>query len=275
MRSIRLAALGLLLTSTTLLAGCGSPGTTEAALPGGAVAADTMLAPEAAAKPAVTQPQVIETAQLDVRVDDVAQGAAAITSAIQAAHGTISQQDTTNIGDQASATIVARIPADALDGFLLQIAGIGTVERTSRQAVDVTAQTIDLDARIEVLTASIQRLTAMLASTTNVADLVAVETELANRQAELDSLTAQRRYLADQVAMSTVTITVTPTAPGTGTSIGFLGGLANGWAALIALASGLIVAAGFAIPYLVIAGVVLAIVWGIWRIRRRRHMADS
>ena len=94
------------------------------------------------------------------------------------------------------------------------MSALGTVESINVSAQDVTSQTVDLDARIAALTTSVDRLTTLLAQASRMEDLLAIETQLSQRQSEIDSLNQQRTWLADQVAMSSVTITLMPvTAP--------------------------------------------------------------
>ena len=218
-------------------------------------------------------PQVITTAWLTIRVESVATGVDALAAEVQRARGSIQQQDITTTDGTQTATVVARVPAAGLDDFLADVQGLGTVENLSRQATDVTQQRIDLDARIGALTASITRLQELLEQADTVTDLVAVETELANRQAELDALTAQRDYLADQVAMSTVTMTLMPTVRAGGVQApGFLAGLQNGVAALGASIGIAITALGFLLPFLLILAVIaIPVAWVIVRRARRPH----
>ena len=227
----------------------------------------------AADKSTVMDPQIITTAWLTMRVESVSSGVDDIVKLVDRADGSIQQQDLSMVDGTQTATVVARVPAAGLDAFLTEVQGLGTVENVSRQASDVTQQRIDLDARIGALTASITRLRELLDQTDTVADLVAVETELANRQAELDALTAQRDYLADQVAMSTVTITLMPTVQAGGTQApGFLAGLQNGIAALGASIGIAITALGFLLPFLLILAVIaIPVAWVLVRRARRPH----
>ena len=227
----------------------------------------------AADKSTVMGPQIITTAWLTMRVESVSSGVDDIVKLVDRADGSIQQQDLSMVDGTQTATVVARVPAAGLDAFLTEVQGLGTVENVSRQASDVTQQRIDLDARIGALTASITRLRELLDQTDTVADLVAVETELANRQAELDALTAQRDYLADQVAMSTVTITLMPTVQAGGTQApGFLAGLQNGIAALGASIGIAITALGFLLPFLLILAVIaIPVAWVLVRRARRPH----
>ena len=280
MRRIPALALTLVLASAVLVACGGSGGDTS----GTTVTADGMMAPAAepalvpegtAAQKSAVEQQVITTMQVGLQVEDVVAANQAVSSLVSSNQGVIANSDMTTAGDARYATVTARIPADRLDAFVAQVSDLGTVQSVSRQAADVTAQVVDIDARIAALQSSVDRLKELLSQTAKVADLVAVETELTARQAELDSLRAQQRYLADQVAMSTVTISISPIVAGSTTTPGFVGGLRNGWAAFVTLVSTLITAAGFLLPFVAVGLVIPLVVWLIWRARHRKGVADS
>lgn len=264
------ALLGML-----LLAGCGASGsdaTSEPMMAGAPVeATGTQMA--LSDKGVAPQQQIITTAWMTIRVTSIPDATAQVSSEISSVNGVIQQQDATLTDGSASATITARVPASSLDDFIAAVSEIGVVESSSRQASDVTQQSVDLDARIAALTASVTRLKELLAQAATVADLVAVETELANRQAELDSLVSQRTYLDGQVAMSTVTISLLPTvAIGGWQAPGFLAGLQNGISALVASVGVAITAAGFVLPFIAIAALIaIPVIWLLIRRSRRRQ----
>ena len=262
---IGLLAIGLLATGL-LMSGCGSgsPIAAEVA-PGMSAGVSTDAIPAEAAvsenkgnSDPLSSPQVIRTAYVDIRVADVADATAQVIAATTSRSGTIDSQNINSDGTSSYANIVARVPADTLDAFVADLGDLGTVISMSITAQDVTTQVVDLDARIGVLQTSIDRLKSLQAQATSVTDLVAVESELANRQGELDSLTAQRGYLGQQVAMSTVTVSLSPiTELTSSTAPGFLAGLQNGWSAFLALIAFVITSAGFLIPFVVIGAIVV------------------
>lgn len=226
---------------------------------------------------ASVQQQVIKTATISIRVDDVTQTGAKVVDLVTANKGFIQQQDLSNSDETTYETITARVPADRLDAFIAGVSALGSVESLTSQASDVTQQVVDLDARIGALQTSVQRLEELLAATTNVADLVAVETELANRQSELDSLVSQRDYLGDQVSYSTVTVSMNPVVEAIGaTPPGFASGLQNGWTALVTLVVAAITALGFLLPFILItAAIAVPIIIAITAAGRRRRRRDS
>lgn len=253
-----------------LLAGCGTG--TDAAVPmmePGVVDGGAAGVSVEASKPMVPDRAVITTAHMAVRVEAVGDAVQAVQTLVATHDGVIDYQDFSNSVDGAYATITARVPSDRLETLIDEVSALGDVQNVSRQASDVTQQTVDLDARISALQASLDRLRALLEQTTNVADLVAVETEMSTRQAELDSLRAQRTYLANQVQMSTLTISLQPIVAGVTDSPGFVDGVRNGWNALVTLAGALVTAVGFLLPFALIAVVLLVVVWLLVRAWRR------
>lgn len=266
------AQLTSLVLTGLVLTGCGTSSDAGAPVPQPGVAdASVGMAVEAQKPNSVVQRSVITTAQMSVRVEAVDDAVATLTGMVTANEGLIEFQDFANTPDGAYATVTARIPSTRLDDLIDRVGTLGDVTQVSRQASDVTQQTVDLDARIAALEASIARLRELLGQTTNVADLVAVETELSNRQAELDSLTAQRAYLASQVSMSTLTVSLQQSVSGTGSSPGFVDGIRNGWSALVTLAGALVTSIGFLLPFVALGLLGLAVVWILVRAVRRRR----
>jgi len=177
-------------------------------------------------------------------------------------------------GDRGRAEMTLRIPSDALDATVEKLAALGTLEETNVSKQDVTSVAQDLDARITALQASVDRLLALMADATTTSDLISIESALSERQANLESLQSQRRAIADQVELSTITVYFGSEAdapvdePDT-----FWSGLVAGWNALVGFVSFLLVALGVVLPWLVVPVVALAIVW--WAVRRRHRAKDA
>jgi hypothetical protein len=103
------------------------------------------------------------------------------------------------------------------------------------------------------------------------ADLITIESALAERQAELDSLQSQRDYLSDQTLFATLSINlITPVDATPSDPDGFLDGLMRGWESVLAFFAGTIVWAGILLPWIGLGAAVLAVIWGISRLRSAR-----
>jgi outer membrane lipoprotein SlyB len=174
----------------------------------------------------------------------------------------------------ASATLALRIPSDALDRSLIELRKLGRVNFVSLNASDVTQQTQDLDARITSLRTSVDRLLGLMTSAATTADVIAVETALAERQSELESLQSQRESLSDQIDFSTVMLELF--AEGTiagGTPGDFWSGIVTGWNALVAALAGLVVGLGVALPWILALAVLAGIVLLVIRLSTRKRKA--
>ena len=129
---------------------------------------------------------------------------------------------------------------------------------------------MDLDARIDVLEAAITRLNELLADAASTSDLIAVESALSERQAELDSLQSQRDYFSDQTLFATLSISlITPDNARPADPDGFLDGIVRGWESILAFFAGVIVWAGILVPWVGLAAVVVLVGILVRRIRRR------
>lgn len=220
--------------------------------------------------------QVIVTGSLTVVVDDALEAADSAAQIVEAAGGRVDERsEQAPVADQpASAYLTVRIPAGVLTDTLDELRELGEARHLSLTRQDVTLEVTDLDARIQALEVSIDRLQALMSQAGSVADLLAAENALTERQAELDSLRAQRSYLAEQVALSTIYLSLLPEAttpePAPG---GFWGGVQTGWAALVTFFNRVVVVLGILLPWVALAGIVLGIVFLVLRRRPKPRPA--
>lgn len=156
--------------------------------------------------------------------------------------------------DPGSARLTLRVPADRVDEVRERLDELGTVDQTDFSTVPVGDRQRDLDTSIRTLETSIARYTAWLATAETTADLIALETAIAERQSELETLKAEQSALADQVAMSTITLTLhaADAAPAPEGPTNFWEGLVAGWNAFVGFWAGAAVALGVALPWLVV-----------------------
>ncbi|MBX7269171.1 DUF4349 domain-containing protein [Micromonospora sp. Llam7] len=240
--------------------GAGAPGESR---DGAGVATDTR----------VDQRAIIYTGSIRVKVDDVDAAARTATAAATRAGGFVGGDQRRSSDADAVAELELRVPADRFYAVVEELAGLGSQERREIGTQDVTEETIDLDARITSQRARVESARRLLAQATSIGDLVAVENELARREADLASLEAKKRRLDDLTALSTITVTLVgpdATVAEEESQIGFLVGLNGGWKVFLTSMTVLVTVLGAILPWLLVLGVPAGALWWLSR-RRRRH----
>ena len=251
---------------------------TESAQSGGAVSGSSPGRNSTTAADLAAADKLVRTASLQVQVDDVEAKATEARQIALAAGGMVVSENSSSVpmGDggvdkQGSrSTMALAVPSDTLDRVLDELGKLGTTVQRSSSARDVTSTYVDTQSRISTMKASLDQLRALLAKTTDLNQIIALETEIARRQADLDSLQAQLNALDKKVAMSTVSVTLVTAAnvvvPEEDSS-GFLGGLKSGWKAFLGASSGVLTALGAVLPFVVLLAIVaVPLLW--WRRRR-------
>lgn len=277
-----------ILVAPPILGIVSSGGSMSASDSGGAavteVAPDTGIATTDTANVAADElptREIIQNANATLQVVDIRDAVDEITALADAHGGYVESTEirTTPLADQTSVQappdsgygwISIRIPASDLADVIRELGSAGTVLASSISKQDVTAVAIDLRARVDATRASVDRLTELMSNTATVAELIEAEVALSDRQAQLESYEQQLATLDAQVAMSSLRVELTRTASATSADpAGFGDGLLAGWNGLIASLNALVIAFGFLLPWLAVAGVILVIIWLVRR--RQRH----
>lgn len=271
----------VLLASTLLLAGCGAAsngGTSDESV-------GQPMAPQVDGGDAVTEADsdaysadaaerdVIVTGSMTVTADDPIAAARDAVRLVETAGGRVdgrTEYAPAN-GDAGSASLVLRIPAERLQEVLDDLAELGRADEISTSTSDVTVLVADLESRIATQRGIIDRLNTMFARATTIDELITLETTIAQHQATLEDLEAQQRSVDDQVALSTLSLTLRSEAEAPAQEpMDFLSGLEAGWAAFVGFFAGLLVALGVLLPWLVAAAVIGAVIVLLVRRTRRR-----
>jgi Domain of unknown function (DUF4349) len=261
------------------LAGCGHGGGSSAqrgaANNTGAVGSGQggSVAAAAPSQAALQERQIVRTATVQVTVSDVDRAAQAAVAAATAAGGRVDTDDrsTDDSGGgkgNRHAHLVLRVPSAGLDGLLDRVVALGTETNRSEQATDSTSAVADVNARVAELQISVSRLQDFLRRSGRLADLLALESQLTQRQSELESTVAQQRALTDQVGLATLTVEFAPPSVlsrSAGNPPGFLGALGDSWHALLLSGRLALALLGYLAPFLLIAA---AAGYGALRLRR-------
>ena len=218
--------------------------------------------------PATAPRDIVTTGSLQMVVAEPTQVADRLISAVTDAGGRVDSRSEQSGSSSPVVDLVLRIPSDKVDGVLADAKKLGAVESMSISHADVTSKRVDVDARIEALQTSVNRLLELMGRAGNTSDLLAAESSLTERQAELDSLRAQRTALHDEITYSTINVnlSVKPTV----TRVGFLGSVKRGWQSLISTIHGVVVAVGFLLPWIPVLAVLALVTYFVARMVRAK-----
>ncbi|MDT4981224.1 MAG: hypothetical protein QOG07_3103 [Pseudonocardiales bacterium] len=303
MRRIVLATGAAVLVGMVLLAGCSQAnpgkagsgggvadsaqgkGAAAGAVPNGSGARAAVPGAPAPAGPAlqvkapVTSAALIRTADLVVEIahgPDVAAQANRAEQIATAAGGQVFADDRT-AGTKPTAALTLKVPGESLSSVLAKLAALGKEKSRQSSTKDVTTQVADVSSRVRSAQASISRLQVLFSRAVKVGDVIALENELSQREADLESLQAQQRSLESQTEMATVTLNLSTASaaavvpkknPDRG---GFLGGLQRGWRAFTHGAGAVATGVGAALPFLALGLLILGA--AVLLRRRMRHAA--
>ena len=217
---------------------------------------------------AASDRSVIKTGSLSFETAEIGGVQAAINEIVTDNKGLVESwsQESNNQGELWAVNATVRVEAGKLDATIAAVGELGKVLSTNVNSTDVTTQVIDIDARVNSLSATVARLEKLMADAKSTADLLAAESALAQRQAELDSLVQQQKYLKDSVDMATLYVSAFAEGRGpVAAPTSFIDGIEQGWKALLAFFGGTIVFLGMATPWLLLILPVAAIAFVVVR----------
>lgn len=244
----------------------------------GASGSPSFAVEAAGAPPAALGREVVSTANVTLRADDIAAAKEQAAAAVEAAGGYVHAEQG-QFGDRPSATITFKVPPDRFRSVLAGQGELGTVDSQDVSTDDVTEQVIDLDSRIASTEVSVARVRGFLDRATNVIEISSFESELLRRETDLEQLRAQKRALDGRIDLATIVLTVQPPVAvaaqqaETSDLPGFVDGLAAGWRAFVGALTVLLVVLGAVLPFVPVVAVVIGVAW--WVRRRQPATRDA
>lgn len=160
--------------------------------------------------PDVEGRQLVRTGRVGLVVDDWGAFRAVLDAELAATGGFVGDATLTHTkGEVSWASLTVRVPSAEFDRFVAWAQESAEVTHVEVHSSDVTRQWVDLQSRIENGQAEETRLRELLAEQTgSLADVLAVERELARVRGEVEQ--AQREALAmkEQIDLSTIDVSV-------------------------------------------------------------------
>ncbi len=171
---------------------------------------------DVAKKPAQTKtianrPQLIKKAEMSVVVKSIDTSTKSVTDIVKKQQGDIlgfQNQKPPDSSIRQTATVNIRVPQERLETTLDALAKLGTVQNRGLKAEDVTTQLVDSEARLKNLRKSEEMVLKIMDRSGSVADVLAASQELSNIRESIERIDAQLKSLRNQVAYSTISLTL-------------------------------------------------------------------
>ena len=222
----------------------------------------------------------IITVNISAETEDLDAATAALDEKINALNGYVEDQRMYNGASNRRrsyryADLTVRIPADDVNKFTDDVAGIANVVSQEINRDDITLRYVATESRVNALETEQARLLELLAKAENMADLLEIEARLTDVRYELENHASQLRLYDNQVDYATIYLTLeevteyTPVEPTlweriSGGFTGSLKGLSDG---AVDLMVWIIVNS----PYLVVYGIGFALALILSRRYRKKH----
>ena len=158
-----------------------------------------------------TGQKLIRRVNIDAETEDLDALLVQLQAQISASNGYIESQDLYNGSSYSNyrnrnANLTIRIPADKLDGFVVQLKDASNVVNYSESQEDVTLTYVSTESRIKALETEQERLLELLSQAENMSDLLEIEARLTDVRYELESVTSQLLVLANKVDYATINL---------------------------------------------------------------------
>jgi len=151
-------------------------------------------------------PMIAQSVELAVRAKDVSAARSAV-EAILARHHGYAAGLTVNTEQNGPRSLEAslRIPAQELPAAMAELKALGAVQTETQKGEEVTQQHADLVARLKNSRETEKRLQAILQQRTGkIADVLAVEQEIARVRGEIEQMEAEQKSVEHRVDFATV-----------------------------------------------------------------------
>ena len=267
--------MALAASALVLLVACSSAFDASSGGGGGGAVGAPQAGPDLAEVPSVegvgaaaiplpgVRPTVIKTATLRIEVDPsaVPEAMNAATRAAGRYGGFILHSEAVEAGH---ATLVIRVPSRRYEPALADIRALGDVERSVVDGQDVGEEFVDLEARLRNLQAEQAVMLRLFDQAATIPDTIRVQEEVSAVQLEVERIRGRLRFLRDQTAFGTITVTFVERGVEEGVGI-----IERSWNqavdGLVAVAAGAITVIGYLIPVALLGLIVTVIAWVVLR----------
>jgi hypothetical protein len=231
---------------------------------------------------APTDRKIIYHAQLRIDVTDFSEAASAVDAAVSRHGGFVASS---RLGGESGSTRnghwTLRVPVERYRPFVNELAGLGELREQNETSKEVTAEFSDLQARIRNKQLEEERLLTHLNETARqLPEILTIEKELSRVREEVERMQGRLKLLVDQTSLSTVDLAVAEIETFVpAESPGFVTRIHRAWngstETLLAFLQGLAILSVALFPWLVVFGLLGALILPIALLIRRRLHAPA
>jgi len=188
-------------------------------------------APSQNQPPVIQDRKIIKTGTIEFQTQNLSDVRQKIDNAIKRYNGYIANEQESSYNNRIQQHVVIRVPADNFDSLIKDISkGVKKFDEKRIDAQDITEEFLDITARLKIKKETEQRYRQLLARANTVKDILAIEKQIGELRADIESIEGRLKYLENQVSYSTLTVIfyeIISSPIGFGQK--FKLGLLNGW----------------------------------------------
>lgn len=190
-------------------------------------------------QPDIAKKKIIKNGRLGMQVTDLKKSKQRVDSLLIRYKGYYAKESQYDSNYESVFNLKIRIPVTHYEQFIADVeSGNGNTLFKEIDANDVTEQYVDIETRLTNKRSYLQRYRELLKQAKNIKEILEVEEHIRNLEEEIESAEGRLRHLSDQVAYSTLDLTLSKTLEYTpGRSINFfnrfIDSLLSGWYGLV------------------------------------------
>jgi len=222
---------------------------------------------------------IVRSGTMNIEADNFNDTEAKIKQIVNSTGGYVTNSSSQlNASGKKQGAITIRVSSGRFDELLGELAKIGKVVNQNISGKDITEEYMDSEARLKTQRELESRLLKLLSEkTSNLTSIVEVEQKLAGVRENIEKTEGRMRYLKDQAAYSTLTVSVyEPSMLTTSTGGGFfyeLGeSISRGLSGFTRVLSGIIT---FIIAFSPILAIILIAVYFVKRYFKKKKLAQT